>query len=56
MEIMGCPFAPLGLMFSAIYNFRGFTPAIFLRPFRSLDRDMTELIVFPRAGSGLQPA
>jgi len=29
MEIMGCPFAPLGLMLSVIYNFRGLHPLLY---------------------------
>jgi len=29
MEIMGCPFTPLGLMFSVIYNFRGLYPLLY---------------------------
>ena len=51
MEIMGCPFAPLGLMFSVIYNFRGLYPCYILTTFQVFRQDMTELIVFPRVGS-----
>ena len=50
-------FRPFGAYVFCYLQFQGASPpAIFLRPFRSLDRDMTGLIVFPRAGAGLQPA
>jgi len=50
----GRAFRPFGAYVFCYLQFQGASPpAIFLRPFRSLDRDMTELIVLPRAGAGL---
>ncbi len=49
----GMSFRPLGAYVFYYFQFQEASPpAIFLRPFRSLDRDMTELIVFSSAGSG----
>ena len=49
----GMSFRPFGAYAFCYLQFQGASPpAIFLRPFRSFDRDMTELIVLPRAGAG----